>query len=224
MFRVILLSSTVGLAFGCTPATPLMADAPELDRLARRAVGGSVQLQLLDVSDQRTCGRSLELNELCVSGLRSALDTGLRSLLRQFVDPRQPGEKYAGSFQVLEFTQKPVFIGDGDFKQPDIVMRWRFELKNAAGDRILLLQDSSDEAYTDVREARTALKVVLEETLERIGEGLNDAEWKTSKPRPIEKRPLPESTPPPPTDPSPPRDAGASSAPGTAQAAAPDSE
>lgn len=187
MFRAILLSLTISVASGCGPATPLTAEAPEMDRLARRVVGGSVELKLLDVTDQRTCAKTRKFSELCVRGLRSALDTGLSSLLRQFIDPQRPGEKYAASLQLLELAQEPVFIGDGDFEQPNLVMRWRFELKNAAGDRLLLLKDSSDEALRDVRRAPEALQDVLEDAMERIAEGLEDAEWKTSRPHPIEQ-------------------------------------
>ncbi|HKY36286.1 MAG TPA: hypothetical protein VJN18_10130 [Polyangiaceae bacterium] len=222
MVRVILLSLALGVISGCGSATPLTAETPKVHHLARRVVGGSVELQLLDVTDQRTCSKSPKFNDLCIAGLRSALDAGLRSLLRQFVDPQRPGEKYTASFQLLELAQEPVFIGEGDFEHPKIVLRWRLELKNAAGDRLLLLKDSTDEAFDDVRKARAALRDVLEDTMNRIGEGLNDADWKTSRPHPVGDRSIRPSISHEPVDPLQRRDAGAPSAPGTAEAAVPD--
>ncbi|HYO97188.1 MAG TPA: hypothetical protein VER33_21910 [Polyangiaceae bacterium] len=186
MFRVIFLSLAMGVASGCGPATPLTAQAPEVERLTRRGVGGSVALELLDVTDERTCGKTRKFNELCVRGLRSALDTGLSSLLSQFIDPQRAGENYTASFQLLELAQEPVFIGDGDFEQPNLVMRWRFEIRNGAGERLLLLKESSDEALRDVRTAPEALQDVLDDAIKRIAEGLDDAEWKTSRPHSVE--------------------------------------
>ena len=183
--RLLALLLVLGVAGSCAPPTPLSAQPPDVEPLARRAVGGRFELELLGVSDQKTCGHHPKFNDLCVSRLRSAVDAGLNALLGQFIDRKRPGDGYRASFQLLEFAQDAAFIGEGDFEHPKIVLRWRFELKNSAGQRLLLLTDTTGEAFRDVRQASETLQGILEDMLEQIGQALNDAEWRAS---PAERR------------------------------------
>jgi hypothetical protein len=182
MPREIVLAIGLSIASGCAAPSALTAPPPELRTEAKHARDGSFELDLVDLSDERVCARHPKFNDFCVTELRRAIEAGVRGVLGQFIHTGKPGDRYVASFRLLEFSQTPVYFGDGDFEQQKITVRWRFDLRNEAGDRLLGLTESTNRTLRDLRKTRDTLKALLEDVMERIGEALNEAEWTRSGP------------------------------------------
>jgi hypothetical protein len=183
MFRPLVLAIGFGITSACTLApSPFVAQPPKVETSAKPSVGGNFELELADVTDDKRCAHDPKFNDYCVTHLRTAMDGGLRSVLRRFIDPAQPGETYAASFRLLELSQTPTYFGDGDFEQPKIVLRWRFDLTNASGEKFVTQTASTSQTYRDPRKADDALQGLLKDAMEKIAEALSTTEWKKSKP------------------------------------------
>jgi hypothetical protein len=172
-----LLGVAVGMAAACKSGSGLTARVPHVDVAVKEGTGGSFVVRLEDVGDAKTCARHGSFADFCVRKLRSALYGGIRTLLGRFIDARRQGQKYSASFELLEFSQAKTFVGDADYDVPKVVLRWRFELRDERGKRLLSIKESTDRNVLDARVADDVLASLLEDIMEEVAEGLSEVDW-----------------------------------------------
>lgn len=168
------LFALAGLSSGCTIRAA--ATTPTLNVLVNETNPGTVVVDTSEVPNTAVCSKQAGLKDFCVTEFQSAMQSGLETLMSQYVDGSDTPQ-YTAVFRLIEFSHA---TDSGSMEMPvvQVSLRWQFELRD--GDRaVVQLAETTvgQEKLQNVGSADKAIKVLLGQVTEKIGAALSDAQW-----------------------------------------------
>ncbi|MBW2527638.1 MAG: hypothetical protein JRI23_25880 [Deltaproteobacteria bacterium] len=157
------------LAVACSSAvmapTPMSSvDPPE------SKVAGKVKLDLGPLSDDPVCSKAEGLDDLCVQGLRTAMEQALRSVIDAQFDGS--GTDYLAKFRFAQLSHAEV---DGEV---EITFGWQFLLVSKGDEPVLMLNErtTGPETVKPGADPEQAVGAALSAVLDGIAEPMAAAE------------------------------------------------
>lgn len=158
-----LLLCACGSAVG-VPALSTSVDAPKTKS------PGQVTLDLGPLSDDAVCSKKEGLEQLCIDGLRTAIEEGLRAAVDAQFDGQ--GAKYLAKFRFNKFSHAKQ---DGGVA---VSFAWRFTMVRQDGEPVLMLdeQTTGPDVVAPEADPAPAIGAALNAVLDNIAETMASAE------------------------------------------------
>jgi hypothetical protein len=169
MRRLLALLLLALLGVACSSAvmapTPMSTVDPPPSKSA-----GQVKLDLGPLSDDPVCSHAEGLDDLCVQGLRTAMEHGIRTVLDAQFDGSGP--EYLAKFRFAKLTHAQV---EGEV---EISFAWQFVLVSKEGDPVLMLNErtTGPEMVAAGDDPEAAVGAALGAVLDGIAEPMASAE------------------------------------------------
>jgi len=164
----LLFVALISLA-ACSSSVSVPQLAPTGDPPTRKA-SGNPKLDLGSLGDDAVCSKPEGLEELCISGLRTAMEDGLGSVLAAQFDGS--GDRYLARFRFGKFSHAQT---DGGIA---VSFAWRFTLVGQDGEPVLMLdeQTTGPEPYQPGADPAPAIGAALDAVLDNVAETMASTE------------------------------------------------
>jgi hypothetical protein len=161
---------------GCAPATASVP-RPSVTPSAKETIVGSVHVDVDDLPEGPVCSYVEGGDELCVTGLRSAYEQGVKQVIEAFIRPGA-GPRYRALFRIIEFSQIPHNVNVLGRDQSTLLeMTWQFSLSDNRGNKIVYVERTtpSPKLLRDPSQLEQVAGELVVSSLNQLNDALNEA-------------------------------------------------
>jgi hypothetical protein len=168
MIRMLVLLLAL-LSAACSSAVMAPTPSSSVEPPASKSAG-QVKLDLGPLADEPVCSKVDGLEQLCVGGLRSAMEQGLRAVLDAQFDGAGP--EYLAKFRFSKLSHGQA---DGEVA---VTFAWTFTLVGKDTGPVLMLDErtAGPETFAPGADPEPAVGAALEAVLDAIAEPVGTAE------------------------------------------------